>query len=108
MKTFEVDKHFINQDNPMALTDFIIQLVWLKATAVPGYDANILRKDACGAWIARNQYGNRDSQHGWEVDHIRPVAFGGGDSILNLRPLHWQNNCQKSDGILTCPVTAMA
>jgi hypothetical protein len=90
----------------MAFTDLLVQLVWLKASAVPGYDASKFRKDACGAWMARDQYGNRDSQYGWEIDHIRPVSLGGNDSILNLRPLQWRNNCYKSNGVLTCPITA--
>ncbi len=90
----------------MAFTTYLIELVWLKAFVVPGRDSGFLRKDICGAWIRRDQHGNRDSEYGWEIDHIRAVANGGSDSILNLRPLHWQNNARKSDGNLVCPVTA--
>lgn len=71
--------------------------VWCKAQVVPGFDAAILRKDGCRAWIAFNEYGNTNSQHGWEVDHIIAVANGGADSLNNLQPLNWRNNRAKGD-----------
>jgi hypothetical protein len=54
---------------------------------VPNNDPKDWRKDQCGAWIARNQYGNRNSRYGWEVDHIKPESEGGGDELSNLRPI---------------------
>lgn len=90
----------------MAFTDQMVQLVWTKGIVVPGYNPSVVRKDICGAWIHWNQYGNRNSQNGWEIDHIFAVSNGGSDSFYNLRPLHWHNNARKSDGSLTCPVTA--
>ncbi len=64
------------------------------------------RKDECGAWMFRADYGNRRSIYGWEIDHSSPVEHGGTDELLNLRPLQWKNNASKQDGKLTCPVTA--
>lgn len=84
----------------------IIRAVWQKGTTVSENDPGVYRKDVCGAWIRWNHYGNRDSKYGWEIDHIKAVANGGSDSILNLRPLQWENNARKSDGSLVCPVTA--
>jgi len=88
----------------MSFSDEKIQQVWEKGKVVSNNDPNIYRKDECGAWINRAAYGKRDSQYGWEIDHINP---NGGDDLSNLRPLQWENNLDKSDKKrLTCVVTA--
>jgi hypothetical protein len=87
----------------MAWTEDIIQRVWEKGHVVDGNDPAKWRKDECGAWIGRGFYGNRDSQYGWEIDHISP---GGPDTLSNLRPLQWGNNVDKSDERLKCNVKA--
>ena len=81
-----------------------IQRIWEKATVVPGYDPNLWRKDQCGAWICRDDYGERSSDYGWELDHIILRSHGGSDRLFNLRPLHWQNNASRQDSPLICPV----
>lgn len=90
----------------MSFTEDTIQKVWEKGSVVPNNDPKVWRKDQCAAWIARNKYGNRNSQYGWEIDHIKPKSEGGGDELSNLRPLQWENNTSKESGRLTCPVTA--
>lgn len=90
----------------MALTDTDIQKVWEKGAVVSSDNPTHWRKDECGAWIGRQHYGNRNSQYGWEIDHIKPVTAGGSDAISNLRPLQWENNAEKQSGRLTCPVTS--
>lgn len=56
------------------------------------------RKDMCGAWIKRDQYGKK-GKYGWEVDHIYPKSFAEENlindelynDITNLQPLHHRN-----------------
>ena len=81
-----------------------IRQVWEKGDIIPGYNPNTWRADQCGAPICWDEYGNRESDYGWEVDHITPSSQGGSDSIYNLRPLQWQNNASRQDGRLTCVV----
>lgn len=77
--------------------DTIIQSVWEKAITVDGYNASTIRKDSCGAWIIRSEYGNTNSIYGWEIDHIYPLEKGGKDDLENLRALQWENNRSKGE-----------
>ena len=61
-----------------------------------------LRVDAFGSLIWKEAYGNTNSKLGWEIDHIRPVASGGGDEIENLQPLQWENNRKRYRGCGLC------
>lgn len=90
----------------MSYSNEELRKIWEKANAVSGQNSDIWRKDQCGAWIGWNYYGDRNSQYGWEVDHITCVSNGGGDTISNLRPLQWKNNASRQNGRLTCVVTA--
>lgn len=90
----------------MSFSEYTIEQVWKKGTAVQSFDPGAWRKDQCGAWMGRNDYGNRASPYGWEIDHISPRSRGGSDHLANLRPLQWQNNAHKQSGSLGCAVTA--
>ncbi len=73
-----------------------IQSVWNKGLIVEGYSPDTFRKDPCGAWILRNEYG-KTTNYGWEIDHIYPQSRGGDDNPLNLRPMQWENNRSKGE-----------
>ena len=93
-------------DFKVSFSEELVWQVWSKAFVVSISDALTWRKDECGAWIERRTYGNRFSQYGWEIDHIRSASRGGTDDISNLRPLHWKNTSRRHDGSLKCPITA--
>ena len=90
----------------MDFTGEIILKVWQKAEIDEYNVPNDFRKDKCGAWIERTQYGNHDSAYGWEIYHIKPQSSVGLDELSNLCPMHWKNNACKEDERLTCPVTS--
>lgn len=71
-----------------------IKTVWEKGTIEPAFSG--FRKDVCGTSMMRGKYG-KTAQWGWEIDHIKPVAQGGGDELDNLQPLQWENNRHKGD-----------
>ncbi len=89
----QVNRTLLNE----SFDQLIILYIWSKATIVPKHDQNEIRKDRCGAWIKFTDYGNVDSDYGWEIDHVKPVARGGTDDLKNLQPLHWRNNRGKGD-----------
>lgn len=89
----------------MNFTSETILKVWQKAVIDEYNVPNDYRKDECGAWIERAQYGNHDSAYGWEIDHIN-LESDDMDNLSNLRPLHWKNNGRKDDGRLACAVTS--
>lgn len=68
------------------------RLVWSKGRVIPGYDPAVWRHDAFGRVMRYADHGDRNSTHGWEIDHIHPRSLGGSDHIDNLRPLHCTNN----------------
>lgn len=75
-------------------TQEIINQVWRKGKIVVNQNPALIRADACNWTMYFAQYRNRQSNYGWEVDHIDP---NGSDDISNLQPLNWNNNAAKSD-----------
>lgn len=89
----------------MEFSEDVVWQVWAK-----GYQSSndpiMWRKDECGAWIFRGDYRRKDTEFGWEIDHIIPIQDGGTDDIPNLRPLHWENTERNKDGSLVCRTTS--
>lgn len=81
------------------MEDKIMEKVCTKANSILGKDSNQIRQDRCGLSITRDEYGNKNSDLGWKVDHQNPDK---GEDLSNLDPLQWENNVRKSDGSLNC------
>lgn len=71
--------------------------VWKKAIKQPDNNPGVFRKDYAGAWIKREDYGDRTKPYGWEIDHLKPLSKGGTYDLENLYPMHWKNNASKGD-----------
>jgi hypothetical protein len=87
----------------MEFDDKTVQGVWEKARATQDKDPTDWRKDECGAWIKRSQYGNQLSEFGWKIENITP---GANPELKNLRPYQHENAFDKATGKPHCRVTA--
>lgn len=54
-------------------------------------------KDFAGREIAKGAYNNRNSEFGWNVDHILPQSKGGKTADYNLVVCHIKTNDEKAD-----------
>jgi 5-methylcytosine-specific restriction endonuclease McrA len=83
---------------PFKGTDEATKLkVWATGKPIQGYDEKVWRHDTCGKVMKYSEHGNTDSEHGWEIDHIKPSAKGGPNTWDNLQALNWNVNRSKSD-----------
>ncbi len=64
---------------------------WTRCRTLPGRSPQDWRVDDDGTIIRRANYGVQ-GEYGWEVDHIRPLALSGTDTLDNVRALHCRNN----------------
>lgn len=84
--------------------DILKKIAWEQGTIDPRFNKDLVRKDACGAWIIWDHYG-LDSPFGWQIDHIYPkskleqmgICEEKINNEINLRPLNTKNNISKSD-----------
>lgn len=87
----------------MTFSEEVIQQVWEKGRAVNDRDSNEWRKDECGAWIHRSNYGSSTHEFGWT---IKNVVAGGEDTVQNYRPFHRENEFNRNTGEAHCKVIA--
>lgn len=72
--------------------ELVKHTLWSELSVIAGYSPSEWRRDCFGNAVRYSDYGDRDSEYGWEIDHIRPQVLGGGDSLSNLRAIHWKAN----------------
>ena len=90
----------------MQLSEDVIWRVWAKGEIFAGNDPVFWRRDVCGAWIFRSHHGRKDSEYGWVIDRINPIAGSDIDTISNLRPVQWENTMRRTDGTIECRITS--
>tara|TARA_B110000438_G_scaffold150255_1_gene144468 strand:- start:447 stop:848 length:402 start_codon:yes stop_codon:yes gene_type:complete len=100
------NKELVKDNLVMPFDEKIIRDVWAKGEVVGSNNPDEYRKDECGAWMYFSHYSNRNSQYGWEIDHIEFKDHATSKDLNNLRPLQWQNYACKGSGELACIVTA--
>lgn len=61
------------------------------------YGKNTKVKDFTGREIAKGAYNDRNSEFGWNVDHILPQSRGGKTADYNLIICHISTNDEKAD-----------
>lgn len=91
----------------MTYSDEMKKKIFQKGAVIIDEDSDKIRKDECGAIIHFDEYGNRNSDYGWEIDHICPKSENGKNDLKNLRPLQWKNNLDKDNGRLKCNVVSV-
>lgn len=72
---------------------------WNNAKTIRGKDSDIHRQDSYGNKMYKTSYG-KDSDMGWEVDHIKPQSKGGSDATRNLQALNTSVNRSKGDSLV--------
>lgn len=81
--------------------------VWSRAERCSIQDPGVWRLDAHGLPVKWDDYGDRSSPYGWELDHYPiPKSLGGSDEPRNLRVLRCQTNASHG-GILGAFLNAM-
>ena len=77
-----------------------INKVWSSAKVVRGKDSDVYRQDPYGKIMYKKSYG-KNSDMGWEVDHIKPQSKGGSDATRNLQALNSGINKSKGNSLVT-------
>ncbi len=68
-----------------------VNAVWNKASKVQGKSPTLYRRDSYGQVLYKPSYG-KDTNMGWNVDHIKPKSKGGSYGLRNLQALQTSKN----------------
>jgi len=72
----------------------VVDKVFNAAKPIKDKDPTKYRQDPYKNQIYKGSYG-KDSEQGWNTDHIKPKNRGGSDDIINLQALQSQKNKEK-------------
>ncbi len=82
----------------MTMLEDLKRACWARTSPVsPQLASWEFRKDCLGNLVRYNDFGNRHSPFGWELDYIVSRSAGGSSDPENLQALHWKANAAKVD-----------
>ena len=82
----------------MTMLEDLKRACWARTSPVSTQLASWeFRKDCLGNLVRYNDFGNRHSPFGWELDFIVSRSAGGSSDSENLQALHWKANAAKVD-----------
>ena len=88
----------MGQQLHMTMLEDMKRAAWARTSPVPGQpNAWEFRKDCLGNLVRYNDFGNRHSPFGWELDYIVSRAMGGTQDPENLQALHWKATAARSE-----------
>jgi 5-methylcytosine-specific restriction endonuclease McrA len=73
--------------------------VFERAKEIRGKDPELYRQDPYGNVMYRHSYG-KDTNMGWNLDHIKPASRGGSNDIVNLQALNSHTNKSKGNTLV--------
>ncbi len=75
----------------MTMLEDLKRAAWARTSPVSGQvNSWEIRKDCLGNLVRYNDFGNRHSPFGWELEYIVSRAAGGSTEPENLQALHWK------------------
>jgi hypothetical protein len=75
----------------MSMLEDLKRAAWARTSPVTGQSNSWeIRKDCLGNLVRYNDFGNRHSPFGWELEYIVSRAAGGSTDPSNLQALHWK------------------
>jgi hypothetical protein len=82
----------------MTMLEDLKRAAWARTTPVSDQpNAWEFRKDCRGNLIRYNDFGNRHSPFGWELEQLVSRAMGGSGEADNLQALHWKATAVRAE-----------
>jgi hypothetical protein len=82
----------------MTMLEDLKRAAWGRTSPVSGQmNSWEFRKDAYGNMLRYDDFGNRHSPFGWELEYIVARALGGSTDPSNLQALHWKANAGRPE-----------